>query len=494
MKKHFLLILLLASVLQSAKAQNYDFSAVAPSGQTLYYKVENPMQFPDLYLGRDVIHVSVVSPDHETWGSFTKPTGHLLIPRNIEHNNETYVVTRINGHSFSECTGLLSVSIPVSVNNVESVAFDGCTGLISVFFGSFAVNEDELDDYSMNEFITIRGGAFSGCTNLHNVFGLNDVVASAESFMGRFDVVRGSEDKLVMPSYISASGGGEDWIYKISDDFHITDVVEAGTNEIPYYALPPNFIGKHTNGNWLASEIMLTDGPGAFKAPVAFSAEKVTYTRRYTQGDRSTLCLPFKPDNVSSTGSLKYYRFDAFDGSTITFSEVDFEDFAPYTPYLVEWPASKAQADFVFSANNVTIAATGNPASIVRFDGGSFIGTMERTCMDGFCYGYSGGYFVRSADEWNIFDVHAGHAHVTPFRAYFEIIDNGPQSLPPLLGVEFGDGSVGIDAVEDAQDSPIRYSNDVYDMMGRLVRKEAEDLRGLPQGIYIWRGKKVFAY
>ncbi len=491
MKKHLLLILLLASVLHSAWAQAYDFSAVAPSGQTLYYEIEDSMQFPDLFLGRDVTYVRVVSPDHETWDGFTKPTGHLLIPRTIEHNNETYVVTEIDGHSFHGCTGLLSVSIPVSVNNVESNAFCDCTGLISVFFGSSAVNEDDLDDYS-NEDITIRGGAFSGCTNLHNVFGLNDVVASPESFMGRFDVVRGSEDKLVMPSSISASGGGENWIYKISDDIHITDVVEAGTNEIPYYALPPNFIGKHTNGNWLASEIMLTDGPGAFKAPVAFSAEKVTYTRRYTQGDRSTLCLPFKPDNVSSTGSLKYYRFDAFDGSTITFSEVDFEDFAPYTPYLVEWTASKAQADFVFSANDVTIAATGNRASIVNFDGGSFIGTMERTCMDGTCYGYSGGYFVRSAD--NILDEHAGHAHVNPFRAYFEIFDNGPQSLPPLLGVEFGDGSVGIDAVEEAQDSPIRYSNDVYDMMGRLVRKDAEDLRGLPQGIYIWRGKKVLAY
>ena len=90
---------------------------------------------------------------------------------------------------------------------------------------------------------------------------------------------------------------------------------------------------------------------------------------------------------------------------------------------------------------------------------------------------------------------HDAHAHVNPFRAYFTYSpsSDAPQSLPPTLNVEVSYGDpVGIDAVEaPEQEYDGRYGNDVYDMLGRLVRKNADNLEGLPQGIYIWKGKKV---
>ena len=42
---------------------------------------------------------------------------------------------------------------------------------------------------------------------------------------------------------------------------------------------------------------------------------------------------------------------------------------------------------------------------------------------------------------------------------------------------------------------PLRYtqreSNDIYDLSGRLVRKDATSTEGLPSGIYVRRGKKI---
>ena len=43
--------------------------------------------------------------------------------------------------------------------------------------------------------------------------------------------------------------------------------------------------------------------------------------------------------------------------------------------------------------------------------------------------------------------------------------------------------------------APLRYvlreSNDIYDLSGRLVRKDATTTEGLPSGIYVRRGKKI---
>ena len=119
----------------------------------------------------------------------------------------------------------------------------------------------------------------------------------------------------------------------------------------------------------------------------------------------------------------------------------------------------------------------------------TFQGTLVRTGdLSTNNYGYKDGFFVQSG----------GAAHVNPFRCYFTCnpAAGAPQNLPATLFIDCSDNSpMGIGDVEntDRQNS-IRYSNDVYDLMGRLVRKNAENLEGLPKGVYIWRGKKVLQF
>ncbi|MCR5424326.1 MAG: leucine-rich repeat domain-containing protein [Bacteroidales bacterium] len=95
------------------QARAYDFSAIAPSGQTLYYTIIG---------GSSAVSVSGAS----------HPTGVLTIPSSVSYNGTTYTVTSIPDNAFRSCVGLISVTIPNSVNNIGHGAFSWCSNLSSI--------------------------------------------------------------------------------------------------------------------------------------------------------------------------------------------------------------------------------------------------------------------------------------------------------------------------------------------------------------------------
>lgn len=70
----------------------YDFSSIAPSGQTLYYS---------FHIG-GTGEVSVSYPGEIN----PKPTGNLVIPSTVFYGGTTYSVTRIGFQAFDNCSGL----------------------------------------------------------------------------------------------------------------------------------------------------------------------------------------------------------------------------------------------------------------------------------------------------------------------------------------------------------------------------------------------------
>lgn len=126
------------------QTQHYDFSATAPSGQTLYYKIDNNEVW--------VTYPCMKSDYTDFYYGYSKPTGNLVIPSSVTHEETTYPVTKIDGVAFGYCTGLTSVTIPNSVTSIKSSAFSDCTGLTSVTIP--------------NSVTSIGSGAFSDCTNL----------------------------------------------------------------------------------------------------------------------------------------------------------------------------------------------------------------------------------------------------------------------------------------------------------------------------------------
>ena len=65
----------------AAWAQNYDFSAVAPTGQTLYYNITSPSTVSVTY--------PATSSEDYYWSGYTTPTGSLTIPSTVTDGGTT---------------------------------------------------------------------------------------------------------------------------------------------------------------------------------------------------------------------------------------------------------------------------------------------------------------------------------------------------------------------------------------------------------------------
>ena len=107
---------------------NYQFSAVAQSGQTLYYNIVDgnaQVTFPNYYYDE-------VTEDYSYYYGFTEPTGALVIPDTVSYNGTVYTVTSIGESALGGCTALTSITIPKSVISIGNGALSGCSGLKSI--------------------------------------------------------------------------------------------------------------------------------------------------------------------------------------------------------------------------------------------------------------------------------------------------------------------------------------------------------------------------
>lgn len=157
----------------------YDFSAAAPSGQTLYYKIYDSTQ------------VSVVSPYTRSSDS-NYVSGDLIIPETVSYCGTTYTVTELKTHdfmigaffncktltsiyvpnsvrymgeySFAYCSSLVSVHLPDSITYIPNMAFEGCTSLPQITLGRCVTN--------------IFSDAFLFCQALMEMHLLNNVAPS----------------------------------------------------------------------------------------------------------------------------------------------------------------------------------------------------------------------------------------------------------------------------------------------------------------------------
>ena len=194
MKKHVFFLFTLLVIGQSAFA--YSFSAVAPSGQTLYYNIENGV-------------AKVTSQNNSSPYYTTYPTGALTIPSSVNYNGTTYSVAAIGNGAFTQCSGLTSVTIPSSVTTIGNYAFNGCTGLI----GPLTIP---------NSVTTIGNYAFNGCTGLTGTLTIpNSITSIGDNAFGGctgFSSIDFNADSCIYAGNAqSGSGSGYSSFYNLSN-------------------------------------------------------------------------------------------------------------------------------------------------------------------------------------------------------------------------------------------------------------------------------------
>ena len=175
MKRTILFLSVLLSCGQAAFA--FAFSAVAPSGQTLYYDISG---------SNTVTVVALWGTGPNNWGPDDghKPTGNLVIPDSVTFEGTTYIVSVIGEEAFKGCWGLTSVVIPSTVTSIGLFSFQNCSGLTSVTIPNSVTSIDDFAFYYCSGLtsVTIPNSVTSiGTFAFGNCSGLTSVVFNADS-------------------------------------------------------------------------------------------------------------------------------------------------------------------------------------------------------------------------------------------------------------------------------------------------------------------------
>ena len=202
--KKLLLLLTLCLCSIAVWAQNYDFSAVAPSGQTLFYKID----------GSNAI---VTYPAYYSDATL-KPTGDVVIPETVTDAGtaSTYTVTAIGEYAFYNDSLLTSIAFPTTVTKIEEQAFCYCTGLTnltlqstmtlvggSAFEGCTGLTS--LVYYPANCTVgTSINPAFTGCSNLSNITFGEEVTAIPDNIFANCSGIT----SITIPNRITSIGYG----------------------------------------------------------------------------------------------------------------------------------------------------------------------------------------------------------------------------------------------------------------------------------------------
>lgn len=180
MKKTIILFLF---ILLGLKTIAFDFSQFAPTGQVLYYKINN-----------QTTTVTVTAPaqssSRTSYIGYRMPAGDLIIPSVVAHNGVNYVVTAIDKGAFSNCLDLKSVILSDSIRIIGDESFANCknlkriklsNNLIKIGTSAFLSCEKLQQVIFPENLREISKHAFSNCVSLEEI-SLPDNIINIEAY------------------------------------------------------------------------------------------------------------------------------------------------------------------------------------------------------------------------------------------------------------------------------------------------------------------------
>lgn len=160
--KRFIIIASLIVSIQTTFAA--DFSAVSPSGHTLYYNIVDP--------SNHIVSVTYPGTQYGRWTGYTMPIGNVELPGTVIYGGTNYTVTKIRDYTFAGCTGISGLTLPNTLLEIEQYAFQSCTNIVSLTLPSSLVAIQGYAFYSCSKLasvsfpsalVSIGAYAFSGC-------------------------------------------------------------------------------------------------------------------------------------------------------------------------------------------------------------------------------------------------------------------------------------------------------------------------------------------
>ena len=350
MKKKYLLeslVFAVAMMLQlNAHAQSYDFSAVAPSGQTLYYAIYDESSV--LVVGQtDVELGDNYSPAY----SVSQMAGNLIIPSTVSYSGNTYTVIAIWTRAFSNCTGLTSVSIPSSIRLIGPYAFYSCDGLS----GTLTIPANET--YYMG----IYKGAFASCMGLTSLVISEDAYCTIEENAFQYCTNLAS---VTIPASVTQIGNGAFYYCNQLNAVYYTGSLEqwCGITFADRWANPLYYANNLYINNTLLTDLVIPNSvtqigdyifagaecltsltihnavtvidTGAFYECSGLTSlsipNSVTAIRQSAFYGCTGLCYVSVPSSVTSVGSNAFYGV-----GFVHYEDEEFEDVGYYEDYLI---------------------------------------------------------------------------------------------------------------------------------------------------------------
>lgn len=204
----------------------------------------------------------------------------------------------------------------------------------------------------------------------------------------------------------------------------------------------------------------------------ASTGSNVSYDRTFTNGQPSTICLPFAltADELAKVG--KAYTLSAVRDSKATFTPVTAIE--AYKPYLLIPSDGGKLLENIVAPKDITAPTEAKTSVSGSY---SFVGTLqakESVKQKGMeIYGFSAkdGKFVHASDK----------ASIDAFRAYIAVPSTAlPTAASRSIDIDFG-GTTGINEIQNAQSSSAAAT---YDVAGKRVGKNYK-------GVVIRNGKKM---
>ena len=381
---------------------NYDFSSVAPSGQTLYYRIVDgnaEVTYPSYLHDGDYYYYF--------YYNVSEPVGDLVIPSTVTYNGITYSVTSIGSCAFLSSfpdyadsprygCALTSVTIPNSVTTIGSQAFAGCSGLTSVYYtGDVAgwcgieFNCNPLwyahNLYINNALVTnlvipsgvteIKYAAFEDATCLTSVTIGNSVTSIGNySFLGCFGLSSLTIGNSVTSIGVHAFSGcpGLTEIHSLNNvapllvesfesynDYYVGANYEAVPSTIPVY-IPCGASGSYY-GRWSYFSNFIESDAFTFSA---VSADN-------NMGTVQILTMPTctNPQAVVYASANSGYQFDHWsDGSTANPYSLTVNEDMELTAYFVSAGGGSQGIDDITSTDDIKIHTRGNKIVIETTD------------------------------------------------------------------------------------------------------------------------------